>query len=94
MLNIVTDSQIESQPIFEKIMAAKSCIDELVTSYRGKLPNSCELYITAGNDSDQQCGYYLVDHETQTEFWLTSVNTADMSFQQISSASHLSELPI
>lgn len=94
ILNIVTDSQMECRSIFDKVTAAAKAVDQLASNYQGKLPHSSELYITAGDDSDSPCGYYLVDHDTQTEFWLGNVNTADMGFQQISSLSHLSELSI
>lgn len=91
MLSIVTDSDLRVRHIFDKITKGTKSFDQLVSGYSEKLPQSTELFLTIEDSSDHDCGYYLVDHDTQVEFWLKEVDAAQMGIQQINSVSHLSE---
>lgn len=93
LMNVVTDSNIGMREIFDKIVKGLGEFQSLVSNHLGNIPKSSELYIKLDDTEENQCDYYLVDHDTRTEFWLQPLTAADLGLQQTCSATHLSELP-
>ena len=53
-----------------------------------KLPPFAELFLQLNSD-DNSCGYYIVDHATQTEFWLDGVTSDEVDIPDTVSEAQL-----
>jgi hypothetical protein len=95
LINVVTDSNIGLRDIYDKVVKGISEVQRLVTASLGSLSKESELYIKTDETEENQCKYYLVDHDTQTEFWLQPMSAVDLGLQQACSIPHLSkQLPL
>jgi len=87
-ITIVTDAPIGDAATLEKVNAGIDKFWVAISSRASKLPKNTELYICANRD-DYACGYYLVDHDAQVEFWLEDVDMSTMGIPQVSSEAHI-----
>ena len=64
-------------------------IQALLLELDQKLPTYAELFLQLDESDVNSCGYYFVDHATQTEFWLKNVSTDDVDIPESVSESQL-----
>lgn len=60
-------------------------IEELVAT---KVAQSIHTEVFLKLEGDD-CGYYFVDHETHSQFWLYETSTQDLGLNPVTSISHL-----
>ncbi|KIP11931.1 hypothetical protein PHLGIDRAFT_113994 [Phlebiopsis gigantea 11061_1 CR5-6] len=84
---VVTDSCLKGEDILCIITEGLLVFQDLAAK-SPKLPPTTELYIRVENETERECGYYLVDHATQLEFWLEKVTTTQIGLDQVSSEAH------
>lgn len=88
-ISVVTDAPIHKLDVSEKVNAAFERFQALVDQVGFKLPVYCDLYLRPNGDDDG-CGYYLVDHDSQTAFWLQSIESDALELPAVTSITHLS----
>ncbi|KZT02690.1 uncharacterized protein LAESUDRAFT_815120 [Laetiporus sulphureus 93-53] len=85
---IVTDASIVKPEIFQQLFASIENVRILAGNCGFTLPATCELYLHV-EEGRQGCRYYLVDHDTQTEFWLQEVQSESLNLPDATSIEHL-----
>lgn len=93
LINVVTDSNITMPDIHDKIARGIRGVQNLLSTTLGYLSKQTELYISAETE-ENQCDYYFIDHDNQTEFWAESMNAAHLGLEQACSLPHISEQTI
>lgn len=86
-MNAITDSDISKPKIHDLIMKG---IHQILVKHSGNISKNTELYIRAEDSSNNTCGYYFIDHSTQTEFWVEPIDPEDLGILLVCSQSHLS----
>ena len=89
-LPIITDSPIQEAWTQEKLNRAISYILKQIAGWGSKLPRNAELYVRVDRSSEE-CAYYFVDHDTQTEFWVQDIKMEDLGMPSVSSIWHISK---
>ena len=93
LINVITDSNIRKPDVYATLMEGISVVQGLATSAQATLSAATELYIRA--DEPKTCHYYLVNHDTQAEFWLNENEFDELGFCRVVSMAHLSmQLPV
>lgn len=90
-LKVVTDSNIREEDVYNLLSRGITHFWKMSHALQTPLSSSCELYIRAESD-DECCSYYVVDHDSQTEFWLQQAESEDLGFYRVASETHLGEL--
>ncbi|KAG6868148.1 hypothetical protein C0993_007092 [Termitomyces sp. T159_Od127] len=84
-IRVVTEAYVYDGNVLEKVEYWIEVIENLV-SQKQTLSDGIELFVQIdGND----CLYYLVDHDSRTEFWLDDLETSEMGFEPVASTTHL-----
>lgn len=94
-INVVTDTAIHSAHLYDCVLRGIRECNDLAKQAQITLPQQSELFIQVPDgetvsEKNCSCNYYLVDHDTQTEFWLHSIEPRDMGIVHVSSESQLS----
>ncbi|OCH93307.1 hypothetical protein OBBRIDRAFT_790337 [Obba rivulosa] len=87
-ITIVTDTPIYDPAALRKLEEGVSLVCVSMSTSQTVMPNIVELYIYAEPDAEE-CKYYLIDHESQTEFWLDDVEMSSLYMPPVSSEAHL-----
>ncbi|KAK7026852.1 hypothetical protein VNI00_015394 [Paramarasmius palmivorus] len=85
-LRIVTESYLYNSVTLEKVLYWSKHIEAILEEKQIPLSERIELFICIEEDG---CSYYLVNHATQTQFWLEEVDTVSLGLPDVDSDSHL-----
>lgn len=85
---MVTDSDVRDEDVYNLLSKGIAHFLKMVDALQTPLPESSELYIRAELE-DERCSYYIVDHDSQTEFWLQQAESDDLGFYRVASETHL-----
>ncbi|KAJ3551678.1 hypothetical protein NM688_g4569 [Phlebia brevispora] len=96
-LNLVTDTAITRPRLYECILKGFRELQGVASGIENALSQGSECFIQAQEVPDVteehcKCNYYLVDHDTQTEFWLHPINPYDLGIAQVTSESHIKHI--
>ena len=90
-LKIATYTAVHQQAEYERLCGAITEVQDLLSNLPWSLPKDYEIQLQLDTDSPR-CGYYAVDHEMQTEFWLHDVDTYNnLGIDRVSSKHNLSQ---
>jgi hypothetical protein len=89
---IFTDAHLYNPDILLHATAFIRRIDDLKRIKNVQLDAELVLEITPDDQGMLQCGYYFVDHQTRSLFWLEEFEAEDLTYEikGLSSAAHLS----
>ena len=87
---IVTEAYIYSASTLKRISYWIEVIESLARTREIKLLDTVELFLQL-EEEDDGCSYYLIDHNTQTEFWLLDYSSEELNMPASLSLSQLSE---
>ncbi|KAJ7270261.1 hypothetical protein C8J57DRAFT_1321533 [Mycena rebaudengoi] len=82
---VVTEAYMYHPATSKKICMWIEHIEELVAT---KVAQSIHTEVFLKLEGDD-CGYYFVDHETHSQFWLYETSTQDLGLNPVTSISHL-----
>ncbi|EEB90677.1 hypothetical protein MPER_11083 [Moniliophthora perniciosa FA553] len=85
-LRIVTESYLYDSQTLTKALHWSKHIESILEDKQIPLSQHIELFIYIEDDG---CSYYLVNHATQTQFWLEEVDTSELGLSDLDSDSHL-----
>lgn len=88
---IVTDAPLHRQEIYEKLYASVERILYQIKVLKFQVPADCEIYVRP-HSNREGCVYYMIDHDSHTEFWLQSIHSDALEMPAVSSIDHLSKL--
>ncbi len=94
IMQVVTDTNIHDLQLYQRLQYGITEFQALSSQLDKGLPNHSELFIQLANPADEKCGqcnYYVVDHDTQTEYWLHPVDPYEMGIFRVTSESHISK---
>ncbi|PSS37766.1 hypothetical protein PHLCEN_2v459, partial [Hermanssonia centrifuga] len=92
IMQVVTDTNIYDLQLYQRLQYGITEFQALSSQLDKGLPNHSELFIQLANPADEKCGqcnYYIVDHDTQTEYWLHPVDPYEMGIFRVTSESHI-----
>ncbi|KAH9950360.1 hypothetical protein B0H21DRAFT_723117 [Amylocystis lapponica] len=87
-LVVVTDVPLHIHELCDKVLLAVEQIQYVIKTSEYVLPSNCELYVHV-DDATEDCGYYLIDHDCRTEFWLHDFDSDSLGLPAVASAAHL-----
>ena len=87
---IVTEAYIYSASTLKRISYWIEVIESLARTREIKLLDTVELFLQL-EEEDDGCSYYLIDHNTQTEFWLLDYSSEELNMPASLSLSQLRE---
>ena len=88
--HVVTEAYIHSDSTLKRISYWIEVIESLARAREIKLLDTVELFLQL-EEEDDGCSYYLIDHVTQTEFWLLDYSSEELNMPASLSLSQLSE---
>ncbi|KAG6906814.1 hypothetical protein DXG01_011998 [Tephrocybe rancida] len=84
---VVTEANLHDPKIFEKVEYWAHVVENLLSeSLDIVLSNDVELFLQI---EENDCAYYFVDHQSQTTFWLDTLDTDEIGIPPVASPSHL-----
>ena len=92
--SIVTDVPLHLPELCQRVDWSVKSIQNLVETLGVTLPLNYEIYVGIDCEvvsEELHCYYYMVDHDTQTEFWLNENELSDLGFSRVVSEMHLSK---
>lgn len=87
---VLTEAYIYSAPTLKRISYWIDVIERLACRNEIKFTESVEMFLQL-DGSDDGCSYYLVDHSTQSEFWLQDYSSEELNLPPSLTLSQLSE---
>ncbi|KAK7694683.1 hypothetical protein QCA50_001871 [Cerrena zonata] len=88
-LRTVTNTHIQDGVQYQRLCDAISEIQNTISNLEWPLPPDYEIHLQLDTDSDK-CGYYVVDHDKQLEFWFEDVHSfKDLDLWRVSSRANL-----
>lgn len=88
-LKVVTEGYLHDPEVPERISHWTSEVLKSIDGLGIALTGSIELYLELDDDDKYSCLYYLINHSTQSIFWLESMPTTLLDISPIVSTSHL-----
>ncbi|KAF9485031.1 hypothetical protein BDN70DRAFT_848640 [Pholiota conissans] len=85
-LRVVTECDMHDPEVAAKVAAWTSHVLQCAVDQEITFTSTMELFLQPDEDD---CNYYIVDHATQTVFWLTRDETDDLGLLPVVSPSHL-----
>lgn len=86
-LEIVTDSDPRDPIVHKTLEHAHFIARVTIAENNVELPERTELFLELYPEEDEDlhpyAGYYLVDHDSQTVFWATEVDTQDINAYKV-----------
>ncbi|KAI0076092.1 hypothetical protein K474DRAFT_1598760 [Panus rudis PR-1116 ss-1] len=87
ILHITTDTNIENAEYYNRIGEAISEVGSLLDATGLKLPQDYEI-VLQWDALSCKCDYYMVNHDNQTEFWLSEQHSEDLDIASAASWRH------
>ncbi|TDL18681.1 hypothetical protein BD410DRAFT_491692 [Rickenella mellea] len=75
---IVTEANVHDVSTLERICRWSLVLYHMVRIEQFNLPPRFEIFLELEEGDCDACNYYLVDHDSQTEFWLQDVNSDEV----------------
>lgn len=88
---VLTEAYIYSVPTLKRISYWIKVIEGLARSCEIKLLDSVEIFLGLDGSENDECCYYLIDHSTQSEFWLQDYSSEELDLPPSLSLTQLSE---
>lgn len=85
-LRIVTEANVCRQDIMDLVLAWSAHIESLLEHNDLAVTDDVELFLKI---EGVDCGYYLVNYATRTQYWMDSYNTEDLGLPTLASHTHL-----
>lgn len=73
------------------VLLAVRLLEHLVSGNQKALPQASEAFLEL-DECMTSCGYYFVDYDTQSIFWIEEVTTADLGLSPVMSEGHLGKV--
>ncbi|KAH8100701.1 hypothetical protein BXZ70DRAFT_1008189 [Cristinia sonorae] len=90
VLKVVTDALITDVTVLRELGEALEIIGELKDELKDPLPNDYEIYLRRCTPENWQ--YYMVDHDTCTEFWAQDLTADQLDLPHAVSVNHMGHL--
>ncbi|OCH87071.1 hypothetical protein OBBRIDRAFT_827936 [Obba rivulosa] len=85
---VITDTPVDNPAALKKLEQGIRVVWASMVESQMAVISNAELYIYAEPDADK-CKYYMVDHDSQTEFWLEDAEMSSLHMSPVSSNTHL-----
>ncbi|OCH93305.1 hypothetical protein OBBRIDRAFT_790335 [Obba rivulosa] len=88
VIPVVTDTPVCHPTALKKLEEGVGAVWDCMNNSQTSIPNNSELYIYAEPNAEE-CKYYLIYHDSQTEFWLENTEMSSLYMPPVSSEAHL-----
>ncbi|KAJ7147701.1 hypothetical protein C8R43DRAFT_1195561 [Mycena crocata] len=85
-VNVVTESWVKKQETLARLVLFIAQIERMLSANNIPIHPALELFIQVKGEG---CGYYLVDHNVRTTFWVHEQSTGDLGIWDVVSTTHL-----
>ncbi|KII84242.1 hypothetical protein PLICRDRAFT_46093 [Plicaturopsis crispa FD-325 SS-3] len=85
---IVTEAYLYRPEIMDRVSTCTLRIEKMLLERQKTMSDNMEIFLELDVDASS-CGYYMIDHNARTEFWLDSLTTEELYLPPAVSKSHL-----
>lgn len=68
------------------------CVEKMAEAQQLPITVSTEIMLQLDQSDENACGYYIIDHDTGSMFWLDEVSTEELDILPAVSLTHLRKL--
>jgi hypothetical protein len=88
---IITKADLFDPETMKQITHWVNVFYERLTDEQIALSDSTDLFLQLGDPGEpESCGYYFIDHDKRTMFWIDSFDPENLGLSHVTSTSHLS----
>ena len=77
----VTEANIRKPEAFRLVTRWMVCIEKKAEALQIPITESTEIMVQLDQDDENACGYYMVDHDSGSIFWLDEISSEELGIR-------------